>query len=183
EIPSDLTAFLDRPCASLQWVPSARMLRDAEGIINGVAEGSLLFRIASERMALDLLAEALSQFDDAPAPSVDAPGCPARMAEIRQRLKERCSETFSISSFAREVGMSERSLQRAFRSSAGMAVAAYVRRCRLERARAALAEDAVSVTEAAAMAGYATPSSFATAFARQYGAPPSQARSVVSKAR
>ena len=54
----------------------------------------------------------------------------------------------------------------------GTTIFEYARNRRLEKGRAALENDGVSVTEAAFLAGYSSAANFATAFKRAFGVPP-----------
>ena len=81
----------------------------------------------------------------------------------------------SPSSLARELGVSVRTLHRAF-AAAGESVAAYVRRARLERARLDLTAPSgrPAVSEIAARWQFADHSHFIRAFRKQYGETPAQ---------
>ncbi|WP_421701759.1 helix-turn-helix transcriptional regulator [Aliiroseovarius sp.] len=82
----------------------------------------------------------------------------------------------TLADLAHVGGVSQSTMRRLFRARHGCSALAYVRRVRLEEARAALAANQASVSQAARMAGYASPENFATAFRRLHGMPPSQAR-------
>ena len=70
-------------------------------------------------------------------------------------------------------------LQRQFRAVFGTTVFAYLRECRLLRARRALEHDGVTVGQAAMVAGYTSAANFATAYKRRFGHAPKLARSRV----
>ncbi|GAA1316481.1 helix-turn-helix transcriptional regulator [Leucobacter albus] len=76
--------------------------------------------------------------------------------------------------WARAAAMGERTLSREFRELTGMSPAAWRARARLLAAIPLLAHQ--TVTEVAALLGYATPAAFSYAFARAFGAPPSALR-------
>ncbi|MFC3962712.1 helix-turn-helix domain-containing protein [Nocardia jiangsuensis] len=69
------------------------------------------------------------------------------------------------------VGLSVRTLERRFRAETGMTLGAWRRRARILDTLEPLAAG-VSVTRAAADAGYSTPSAFVAAFTRELGTPP-----------
>jgi AraC-like DNA-binding protein len=174
--PPALERLLATPGAALAWTPSPRMARDAERLILGRGTSPLLGRLGAQRVGLDLALAALARFEEAEAPPPEAPaGMAARMAAVRRRL-EAHEGPLSVPALAREVGMSESALGRAFRAATGLTPGAYHRRCRLGAARRALVERGVPVAEAARIGGYANPSSFATAFSRAFGEAPSAAR-------
>jgi AraC-like DNA-binding protein len=81
-----------------------------------------------------------------------------------------------VDDVAREAGMSISGLQRLFHAAHGASVLEFARTRRLLRAREALEQGTVSVTEAALSAGYTTSANFATAFKRQFGISPKDAR-------
>ncbi|WP_415807924.1 helix-turn-helix transcriptional regulator, partial [Bordetella muralis] len=78
----------------------------------------------------------------------------------------------SLVQIAKHACLSVNTLQRHFRAVWGKTVFAYLRDARLDRARMALERDAISVTQAALIAGYSSPANFATAFRQRYGIPP-----------
>jgi AraC-like DNA-binding protein len=82
----------------------------------------------------------------------------------------------SLEEIARQGGVSVSTLRRLFMAAHGMTVFDYVRRRGLERARFALERQGASVSEAAYIAGYASPANFATAFKRAFGVTPTEIR-------
>jgi len=176
ETSSELRRFLGRRGATAQWCPSLRAVANAEHLIRARDAGTPSERLGGEVAALGILQEALALFDpcsvEGRVTGRDAELVSAARAYIARHL----APGLSTRMIARAVGTSERVLERAFRRCLGQTVGAYRRSLGLERARLALIEDGVSVRRAAEMAGYANPSSFATAFAREFGAPPSSLR-------
>jgi len=82
----------------------------------------------------------------------------------------------SLAAFAALVGMDERGFTGAFRDAFGVSPWQYVMRARLDEAARLLWYGAEPVTEVALATGFASPSHFATAFARRFGVPPSRYR-------
>lgn len=106
---------------------------------------------------------------------------------LRQRERERLEamKTFvesnaalglTLTEMARHFGVDVKILQRDFRLAFGTTIFNYLKEYRLERAREALLLQGISVQEAAHVAGYLTPSNFATAFKKRYGISPKQVR-------
>lgn len=95
---------------------------------------------------------------------------------IRTFLLDHLNEPLTIDGIAQAVGASVSVVQRCFKELYGMTVFDFVRRRRLDAARDALDNRGVSIASAAFMAGYSAPSSFATAFKRAYGVPPTLRR-------
>ena len=105
-----------------------------------------------------------------------APGAlrPAETERLR-RLEDRALRPGpmpDLAQIAEEAGMSLSSLQRLFQRAYGVSAKARIRGLRLRRAEAALRGGA-SVRAAAHLAGFVSVESFATAFRREFGLPPS----------
>jgi len=82
----------------------------------------------------------------------------------------------NLAALAALVGMDERGFTGAFRDAFGVSPWQYVMRARLDAAARLLWYGAEPVTEVALATGFASPSHFATAFARRFGVPPSRYR-------
>lgn len=82
----------------------------------------------------------------------------------------------SLATLAALVGMDERGFTGAFRDAFGVSAWQYVMQARLDEAARLLWYGAEPVTEVALATGFASPSHFATAFARRFGVPPSRYR-------
>ncbi|MCH7341879.1 AraC family transcriptional regulator [Pelomonas sp. CA6] len=149
----------------------ARLRRLARSVIDSGGPSRGLERLQLECLTLQLLGEALSEQAGAEPPASMA----RRMAQARELLDSGAADAWSLADIALELGLHENTLQRRFREAHGCSVFDYLRRRRLERARALLQAGA-SVTEAALDAGYGSPANFATAFRRAFGCSPSQQR-------
>jgi AraC-like DNA-binding protein len=167
--------FAARHLAQAQWVPSARAIRAAEELFAPVPD-PFLARLAAERSALDILAEAFAMLEGAAPPEAPTPREAARIRAALGWIDDHAAQDLSLAQIASAVGMSVSALQRGVKRCCGCTVAEYRRAARLDRARAALMFDGASVAEAARIAGYRGAANFATAFARRYGAPPSLLR-------
>ena len=82
----------------------------------------------------------------------------------------------SLDALALLVGMDVRRFTGAFHDAFGLSPWQYVMRARLDEAARRLRQTEEPVTDVALATGFATPSHFATAFARRFGAPPSRYR-------
>jgi AraC-like DNA-binding protein len=80
---------------------------------------------------------------------------------------------WTIRRLAKRVGLNEKKLKAGFRAQFGTSIRAFIQDARLETARAMLANDAISVTEAALAVGYTNPSYFTALFKRKVGTLPS----------
>ena len=82
----------------------------------------------------------------------------------------------SLDALAMLVGMDVRRFTGAFQDAFGVSPWQYVMRARLDEAARLLRHGTAPVTDVALATGFATPSHFATAFARRFGVPPSRYR-------
>ncbi len=82
----------------------------------------------------------------------------------------------AIADIAREVGLSERTLERAFKAATGETPLRYYRRMRLERARQRVLYSTDTVTEIARSVGYATSTDLARHYAHTFGVHPTDER-------
>ena len=91
---------------------------------------------------------------------------------LAERLCDAPERTYSLAGLARESGMNECKLKRAFRARYGVTVFAYLRAQRMEMAHAILTIEGTTVLGAANRVGYSNPSQFARAYRRHYGCNP-----------
>ncbi len=158
----------DRPLSDEAW--------HALQSLTGCTLVGPLRRLFLEAKALELLAHALSPFLDGKLQEAEPGGCRRdadRLEEARAELDRTLADPPSLVALARHCGLNERKLKEGFKSRYGQTVFSYVRRKRLEMARALLADKRCNVAEAALIVGYANPSKFAAAFRRTFGASPS----------
>jgi AraC-like DNA-binding protein len=151
----------------------ARVLMAHAGTVRGTAEGLSPEGVRGARDALVRLAGGVLRREcggAGPGPALVL--ARAAMEAADGRLAD---PGLSPSSLAGELHVSVRTLHRAF-AAAGEPVAAYIRRRRLEQARAELAVRAgrPGVSEVAARWQFADGSHFVRAFRKQYGQTPSQ---------
>ncbi len=138
------------------------------------AAGSTLHRLAQEALALELITLVAGLETSRARPCADHPRWRAAVGAAIDILHAEWDQPHTIIGLARRVGMNECYLKFMFRERTGEGVAAYLRRLRMEHARALIAQGGCTVQQAAALAGYANPSHFAQAFRRVHGVLPSQ---------
>ncbi|MBO1114390.1 helix-turn-helix transcriptional regulator [Bordetella petrii] len=170
-------AFSRRHLSIYEWNASAQAVALAEQMLAPPELDSALWRMYQESRSLDLAVEAFACLRGG-APARPAASMRqrerARMEQVRDLLDSGQADTLTLEQIARHACVSANTLQRHFRAAWGKTVFAYLRDARLARARLALERDAVSVAQAAWIAGYSSPANFATAFRQQYGMPPGQ---------
>ncbi|WP_162009346.1 AraC family transcriptional regulator [Labrenzia sp. CE80] len=92
--------------------------------------------------------------------------------KTRSYIVEHLESELTIEGLARDLGASKRTVQRSFKDRFGITVSDFIRKQRLERARAALEKQGITVGQAAYLAGYSNISSFSNAFKQLYGDTP-----------
>jgi len=183
-----LRAFARAHGASAVWEASARQVQLAERMIGPTPYAAALEGLYLESHALEIVAESLSALTGhAAAGAASAPAGRAPAGRDRARVQAVCdyldahtaeghADAPRLEDVARHAGMSVSALQRLFRAAHGTSVFDYYRGLRMDRARALLERERVSVTEAAYIAGYGNPANFATAFKRRFGLSPRDVR-------
>jgi AraC-like DNA-binding protein len=175
---ANLTAFIGAHLAITRWRPTNYALSLADQILNPPEAPKPIQNMTVESKAIDIVREALSiiiaqtnEDDDRNRRT----GTQIRAQRIRRYLQENMDQKPSLQTMSQELGLSIGSMQTAFKGSYKSTIAEYCRGLRLQRARAIIEEEGVSVSEAAYRAGYANPASFSTAFKRRFGLAPSAA--------
>lgn len=171
--------FLDTHLATCVWQPSGRICALAGQMLCTNVYDDPMQRLYLESRAIEIVGEAFQQIAGH-GRAVANEGMPVReqrrLMNIREWLDSGEADQLSVGEIARRFGMSASTLQRYFRQAYGQTVFEYLRHCRMARARKALENESVSVAQAAAIAGYASPTNFATAMRRLYGLNPARIR-------
>lgn len=157
-----------------EWLPSKQAIRAAEEIINPPYEADCMRKMVRESRAIELVTQAFESFHPAQKIIDNDPATRdnCRLIKVHSFIEDNLDREFTLEEIAKNVGFSVSSLQRHFKATYGATVVDYIRRRKLERAKHALQYDGLSVSEACFLAGYSTPSSFATAFKRAFGCCP-----------
>jgi len=100
----------------------------------------------------------------------------ARLLRALALMEANLAEPLSLADIADTLALSRRQLERLFHDRLGTSAGRQYLTLRLTRAMALLRETELAVTEVAMACGFASPTHFARAFARQHGLPPSKAR-------
>jgi len=170
--------FAGTHLASAFWKPTPRLVALVQQILAPPEGAPFMTRLYLESRAVELIAETLSAMAGGavmPEGSLSARDRD-RVRSVRDYLEAHIGEPLTLEDIAKAAGMSISVMQRLFRAAHGTSVFEYIRRRSIERARDALVQDRVSVTEAAFIAGYNSPANFATAFKRQFGVSPKDVR-------
>jgi AraC family transcriptional regulator len=102
---------------------------------------------------------------------------PWQLDRLRKQVNETLHDgSINVADLAASCSISPRHLVRRFKESTGDTIHGYVRRLRLDRAKALLAADGVRLKDVAAELGFKTPSHFAAEFRQQTGCSPSEFR-------
>jgi AraC-like DNA-binding protein len=105
-----------------------------------------------------------------------APRDTERLSQARAALERSFLEPPTISALARDIGMNEAKLMRAFKQAYGRTIFDFTQQLRMERAKKLLETTGLTVTDIALEVGYEYSSNFTTAFKRHFGITPKAAR-------
>ncbi len=101
------------------------------------------------------------------------------MADAQQWLHEHVADSLHVGDLARQLGMSQRTLNRRFKLAIGMSPGRYVQYLRLEHARELLRDTNLSMTEIAMEVGYRDLGYFSTLFRAHMAQSPTAYRQAV----
>lgn len=171
-----LSGFSRRHMAERSWQPSRRARLLGMRLLRESMQGGLLAELNRESICNELALEVVQAVTagDVAEQGPISPRCRRRVARLRELLDSGEADELGLQEIARRMACNPVDLQRQFRQVHGTTIIAYLRRKRLDDAYAAL-RCGCSVESAAAVAGYASPGNFATAFKRCFGMPPSLA--------
>lgn len=138
--------------------------------------GSIVGQLAAESVAFELLARLFctSESNGHDQSDVLSAADRAKLFRIRDLVVADPSRNYRLKELAVAAGIGLSTLKAKFPVLFGRPVIAFLREVRLDRARHALENDGLSVTEAAAIAGYRHVSTFSSAFRKRYGVAPSE---------
>lgn len=109
-----------------------------------------------------------------PASTQRASGLAARsLNRVLSHIEENLGEPLTLDGLARLANVSRFHFARLFRRSTGLSPMAYIERSRPQRAKNLIQSGTLSLTEIAALLGFADQSHFTRRFRRQYGYTPS----------
>ena len=98
------------------------------------------------------------------------------LEEVARYMEEHLDESLSIPQMSRRALLSPTAFKAAFRQRYGLAVHAWLRQRRMERAAQLLRGSSLTVLEVAQSVGYSSGSQFSTAFRERYGTSPGKFR-------
>ena len=110
------------------------------------------------------------------APQEPAPAQAGNLEEVARYMEEHLDEPLSIPQLSRRALLSPTAFKAAFRQRYGLAVHAWLRQRRMERAAQLLRGSSLTVLEVAQSVGYSSGSQFSTAFRQRYGTSPGKFR-------
>lgn len=101
-----------------------------------------------------------------------------RLLRLENYLSSHPGVPINAALLSSEIGASTNTLERLIRNTHGTSLSNYIRSWKLDKAREALETGAVTIAEAAYIAGYGSPTNFSTAFKRKFGLSPSDVQSI-----
>lgn len=110
------------------------------------------------------------------APQEPAPSQEGTLEDVARYMEEHLDEPLSIPQLSRQAFLSPTAFKAAFRQRYGLAVHAWLRQRRMERAAQLLRGTSLSVLEVAQSVGYSSGSQFTAAFRERYGTSPGKFR-------
>ena len=110
------------------------------------------------------------------APQEPVAGQAGNLEEVARYMEEHLDEPLSIPQLSRRAFLSPTTFKAAFRQRYGLAVHAWLRQRRMERAAQLLRASSLTVLEVAQSVGYSSGSQFSTAFRQRYGTSPGKFR-------
>ena len=110
------------------------------------------------------------------APQEPVAGQAGNLEEVARYMEEHLDEPLSIPQLSRRAFLSPTAFKAAFRQRYGLAVHAWLRQRRMERAAQLLRGSSLTVLEVAQSVGYSSGSQFSTAFRQRYGTSPGKFR-------
>ncbi|NVO57345.1 helix-turn-helix transcriptional regulator [Rhodobacteraceae bacterium B1Z28] len=172
------SSFKNDGVSAAIWNPSTRVARLATQIILPPPEDNTqqlgLYRMSKGIEILRCMSEERAELSPDKSERVEG----RRKAEdIRLYILDNLNHDLTTNQLENRFCRNRRSLQRLFKSEYGVGISEFVRGERLKRANTALRHDGISIAEAAFLAGYSNTANFSTAFRREFGMPPAQAKS------
>ncbi len=110
------------------------------------------------------------------APREPSPAQEGTLEDVARYMEEHLDEPLSIPQLSRRAFLSPTAFKAAFRQRYGLAVHAWLRQRRMERAAQLLQGSSLTVLEVAQAVGYSSGSQFAAAFRERYGTSPGKFR-------
>lgn len=151
-----------------------RRARDAALRLARLIEHSTASHLLIHAAALEFLAWHLQGHGRATAPAAIPPRERKLLEAARDRLLRNLDAPPTIAELARETGLNQLKLKRGFKELFDSSIYALFQRERMDRARQLLENH--DVTETAMLLGYSNVSHFSSAFRKQFGVLPSEAR-------
>jgi AraC-like DNA-binding protein len=118
----------------------------------------------------------MAQAGAPPANSVKRPLEPYFLKSAQRVMLERIGESLSVDQIARQCGVSQRTLEKAFADFRGITPVAHLRNMRLDQARRALDASGAAVVEVATRFGFRSSTTFALEYRKRFGMAPSRTR-------
>lgn len=162
-----------------RWEPSASVLEPCWALMRGRTGAGQTQQLRMEARMLELLARVLDEWALLVDSREDVPDRAegASLAElVKARIDAHIGGELCLRALAQQHCVSVSTLQRHFKARFNTTVIGYQRRKQLERARAALVRDRLSIGEAAYLAGYNHVGNFIAAFRREFSLSPAKYR-------
>ncbi|MEJ8572096.1 AraC family transcriptional regulator [Microbaculum marinum] len=176
QVPREIQALIDQgfDASIILSTPAGRVLRQLARSLFAPNLNGPLRAIFMEGVVLQLFALQAAGYDLRPSARQDDLTADQRRSihAARERLLSDMRDPPTLGALAAAAGMTEKELNRGFRTLFGTTVFETLRDARLDHARLALQAEAVPIKTIAYRVGYNHVTNFITAFTRRFGAPP-----------
>lgn len=155
--------------------------------VGGAAALDLILAVLAERHDADLMRAVRDSLIAPPPRAGDTAltggtqtplgeGMPAPLLRSIDLMRGALDQSLSVPDLARKTKLSQRQLERLFRSHTGRSPNQYYRMLRLDRAREMVTRSAAPMPEIATACGFTSPVHFSRAYKEQFGLPPMRDR-------
>lgn len=172
QVPARLQAFVSKPSDAIDYclLPLTAQMIDVTTRLIGSPYTGALAQTYTEALVLELLClaiESVGAMTDQPAEQISERELRCLEA-ARTLLARQLTPVPTLSKIARSVGLGQKALTRGFKALYGETIFEFSTRCRLQHALMLLRDRHWSVDRVSEAVGYSHPTSFATAFRRQF---------------
>jgi AraC-like DNA-binding protein len=148
----------------------ARIQSVLQDIINCAFDGHLK-KLYIQAKIIELLSLQISQYEE--EKKINPVGLKKsdidKMMLVKEKIDNNLSETFTLTTLAREVGTNEQYLKKHFKILFGNTVFGYILSCKMEKAKELLIAGQYNIGDIALMAGYKHATHFTSAFKKYFG--------------
>lgn len=167
-----------QPDCRYEWIATGDEVRAMESLASHADFSDPVTLLQAESLALGLVAGCFAKLNNEGRPEITSSREKTQLIRMEELIRG-SDKLPTLAEIASAGSVSQSTMRRIFQVTHGCSALSYARQVKLEMARVALKNRKISVAQAARVAGYGGPANFATAFRRQHGISPSEARHLV----